>query len=64
MGVGPLGAMVRNLEWQEALGEEDEPLQEEIRQHPLARAFVCAAGVPAILTLWETRPAGPLCQES
>ncbi|PWB55636.1 MAG: hypothetical protein C3F18_05515 [Nitrosomonadales bacterium] len=53
--VGLLVHIDRTLQLEEILGPEYLPLQQQIRQSPEARRFVCEAGVPAIVALWDTR---------
>lgn len=55
--VGLLTHIDRVLQLEEILGPEYPPLERQIRQSPDARRFVCEAGVPAIVALWDTRTA-------
>jgi hypothetical protein len=55
--VGLLVHIDRVLQLEEILGPEYPPLQQQIRQSPEARRFVCESGVPGIVALWDTRTA-------
>lgn len=55
--VGLLVHIDRELQLEEILGPEYPPLEQQIRQNMEARRFVCEAGVPAIVALWDTRTA-------
>jgi hypothetical protein len=53
--VGVLATILRTVELSDTLGPEYEPLKKKIRASVEARRFVCEAGVPAVLALWDTR---------
>lgn len=56
--VGLLVHMLRESELNDVLGDERAMLEEQIRLDTAARRFVCEAGVPAIIALYDTRRAG------
>ncbi|MFA5241068.1 MAG: DUF4157 domain-containing protein [Sulfuricella sp.] len=55
--VGLLMHLDRSIQLLDALGPEYQPLERQIRQSPEARRFVCEAGVPGVVALWDTRSA-------
>lgn len=57
-GVGLLTHIMRESELTNTLGSERPLLERQIRANPEARRFVCEAGVPAIVALYDTRRAG------
>jgi hypothetical protein len=55
--VGLLVHLDRSIQLMDTLGPEYPPLERQIRQSPEARRFVCEAGVPGIVALWDMRSA-------
>jgi len=59
-GVGPLTHLMRISQLATVLGNEQDFLEEQIRRNDKARRFVCEAGVPAMIALYDTRNSGVL----
>ena len=55
--IGLVGGIGRDQTLIDALGSEYDPLKKQILGNPDARKFVCEAGVPAVLALWDMRTA-------
>lgn len=55
--VGLLTHMDRVMQLEDILGAEYPPLKAQIQASTEARQFVCEAGVPAVVALWDTRSA-------
>jgi uncharacterized protein DUF4157 len=53
--IGLVATIDRELTLIDTLGSEYDPLKKKIRANTEARKFVCYAGVPAVLALWDTR---------
>ena len=61
-GVGLLTHMMRITQLATVLGDEQDFLEEQIRRNDKARRFVCEAGVPAMIALYDTRNSGVLLE--
>ena len=55
--IGLLATIDRELTLTDKLGSEYGPLKKQILANTEARKFVCEAGVPAVLALWDKRTA-------
>lgn len=61
-GVGLITHMMRESQLVTVLGNEQDFLEEQIRRNDKARRFVCEAGVPAMIALYDTRNSGVLLE--
>jgi hypothetical protein len=55
--IGAIATIDQELTLNDTLGTEYDPLKKQILANTEARQFVCDAGVPAILALWDKRTA-------